>query len=414
VAAYARVSSGRDASLHSLSAQISYYSGYIQKQRGWQYVGVYADEALTGTKKERPEFLRLIQDCRDGKIDIVITKSISRFARNTVTMLEAVRELKALNIDVCFERENIHSLSGDGELMFTILASFAQEESLSTSENMKWRIRNMYKAGRPSSTVILGYKLVDGVFIIIPEEAEIVRMIFDCYLSGMGKNAIMKKMIAMGMPKKRGGIWSEGGIDSILRNEKYQGDLLLQKSFVEDHINKRKRINKGELPQYYVENSHEPIIDRDTFAKVQAELARRSAIHKPRKQKAESYPFTSKIVCCQCGSNYRRKHANAGTKYERIVWICPTFNSKGKAACSARQIPEDILLEIVDVDFQGIRVSEPGLIILTLPDGSEAERRWEHKPRRESWTDDMKEAARIHQLEYLERTRADASSSKND
>jgi site-specific DNA recombinase len=165
VAAYARVSSGKDAMLHSLSAQVSYYSGYIQRRRGWEYVGVYADEALTGTKDERPEFQRLMNDCRDGKIDMVITKSIARFARNTVTMLEAVRELKSLGVDVYFEKENIHSLSGDGEVMLTILASYAQEESRSVSENCKWRVRKMFAQGRTNNGVMLGYRLIDGLSI---------------------------------------------------------------------------------------------------------------------------------------------------------------------------------------------------------------------------------------------------------
>jgi DNA invertase Pin-like site-specific DNA recombinase len=413
-AAYARVSGGKDAMLNSLSAQVSYYSGYIQKQRGWEYVGVYADEAMTGTKDTRPEFQRLMSDCRDGKIDIVITKSISRFARNTVTMLEAVRELRSLNIDVWFERENIHSLSGDGELMLTILASFAQEESRSASDNIKWRLRNKFKDGRPSSTVIMGYKLVDGKFYIVPEEAEIVRMIFADFLGGMGKNAIMKKLTAMGVPTKRGGNWNENVIDKMLRNEKYQGDLLLQKRFTEDHITKKQRFNKGELPMYYVENSHEPIIDKDTFAKVQAELARRAALHLPSKKTPEAYPFTGKIICGLCGKNYRRKTTAIGTPYERVVWICGTFNSRGKDACPSQQIPEDILLEIVGEDFESGRVPEPNALIIVMPDGSEIERRWQHKSRRESWTEEKRERARVNQLEYLERRRANASGSQND
>lgn len=414
VAAYARVSSSKDAQLQSLSAQVSYYSNFIQKRCGWEYAGVYADEALTGTKDNRPEFQRLMNDCRDGKIDIIITKSISRFARNTVTMLEAVRELRSLNIDVWFEKENIHSLSGDGELMLTILASFAQEESRSVSDNIKWRLRHKFKEGRPSSTVIFGYKLVDGTFIVVPEEAEIVRMIFADFLGGTGKNALMKKLTSMGVPTKRGGNWNESVIDKMLRNEKYQGDMLLQKTFSEDHISKKQHPNKGELPMYYVENSHEPIIDRDTFAKVQAEIARRASFHHPSKKTPETYPFTGKIVCGQCGKNYRRKTTNPGTKYERVVWICSTFNSRGKAACPSQQIPEDVLEELVDVNFAGIRIPEPNTLIIVAPDGSEIERYWQHKSRSESWTDEMRRAASIHQSEYLDRRRIDASHKKND
>lgn len=180
VAAYARVSSGKDAMLHSLSAQVSYYSEMIQSHTGWEYVGVYADEALTGTKDNRAQFQQMLEDCRMGKVDMIISKSISRFARNTVTMLETVRELKTYNVEVYFEKENINSLSGDGELMLTILASFAQEESLSVSENCKWRVRNQFKEGRPSSTTMLGYKLVDGKLEIVPEEAKTVRPASNC------------------------------------------------------------------------------------------------------------------------------------------------------------------------------------------------------------------------------------------
>ena len=169
--------------LHSLSAQVSYYSSYIQKHREWQYTGVYADEALTGTKDDRADFQRLLTDCRAGLIDLVITKSISRFARNTVTMLETVRELKNLNVDVFFEKESIHSISGDGELMLTILASFAQEESLSVSENCKWRMRDKFKKGIPNTLEVYGYTISKARFEIVPNEAETVRLIFSEYLS---------------------------------------------------------------------------------------------------------------------------------------------------------------------------------------------------------------------------------------
>lgn len=221
VSAYARVSSGKDAMLHSLSAQVSYYSGMIQKRHDWEYVGVYADEALTGTKDERPEFQRLMNDCRSGLIDMVITKSIARFARNTVTMLEAVRELKLIGIDVYFEKENIHSISRDGEVMLTILASYAQEESRSVSENCKWRIRKMFKQGQTNNGTMLGYRMINGTFYIVPEEAEIVRMIFSDFLSGMGRNAIVKKLNALGLKTRRGGSWGESSIAKVLLNENH-------------------------------------------------------------------------------------------------------------------------------------------------------------------------------------------------
>jgi len=208
-AAYARVSCDKDAMLHSLAAQVSFYSDLIQSRPDWEYIGVYADEALTGTKGDRPEFQRLIADCRAGRIDFIITKSISRFARNTVDLLETVRELKSLGVGVFFEEQNINSLSGDGELMLTILAAYAQEESRSVSENCKWRIRKDFNEGKPAGYMhVYGYDYKAGKLTIVPEEAEVVRMIFADYLSGMGRNAIMKKLIALGIPTKCGGRWS--------------------------------------------------------------------------------------------------------------------------------------------------------------------------------------------------------------
>ncbi len=272
VAAYVRVSSGKDAMMHSLSAQVSYYSKLIQDNPNWQYGGVYADEAKTGTKDSRPEFQRLLNDCKQGKIDMIITKSISRFARNTLTVLETVRELKKLGIDVYFEKENIHSLSEEGELMLTLLSSFAQEESLSVSENCKWRIRDKFKQGISTNFKMLGYELKNNQITVIPKEAKIVKMIFQDYLNGMGINAIVRKLQDKGIPTKGGGTWHESTVRKILKNEKYTGNLLLQKTFISNHITKKQLKNKGQLPMYYVESNHEPIIDADTFQKVQDKI----------------------------------------------------------------------------------------------------------------------------------------------
>lgn len=269
VAAYARVSSGKDAMLHSLSAQVSYYSEKIQKHTGWKYCGVYADEAATGTKDNREQFQKLLEKCRAGSVDLILTKSISRFARNTVTLLETVRELKDLGVDVYFEEQNIHSLSADGELMLTILASYAQEESRSASENRKWQIRKDFKEGKIGSITIFGYRRnADGILEIEPTEAEIVKMIFSDYLSGMGGLKIAKKLNEMGIRTAQGNLWTSPRIKELLSNEKYVGDMLLQKYFRNNHIEKRKMQNNGELPKYLVEDAHEAIIDRDTFQKV--------------------------------------------------------------------------------------------------------------------------------------------------
>lgn len=418
VAAYARVSSGKDAMLHSLSAQISYYNSYIGGRGDWELVGIYADEALTGTKAERPEFQRMLTDCRAGKIDMIITKSITRFARNTVTLLETARELKLLGIDIYFEKENIHTLSSDGELMLTLLASFAQEESRSVSENQKWRIRKMFEKGRPNTGRMLGYRLVDGTLQIVPEEAEIVKMIFADFLSGMGKNAIMKKLNRLNIPTMNGGPWGESVIYDILHNEKYTGNMLLQKTYRPDHICKRSVINHGELPQYYVENSHQPIIDEETFALVQRELKRRT-ISFPARLTSEPYLFTG-IICCRfCGKHFKRKIINASSKYAKPAWICPTFNSHGKAICPAQQIPESILiaktsevLGCTDWDrgillqhIAEIRVPEHNRLTYVFQDGHTQDVFWQNPSRRESWTEKMKQAARERTLKNAERSR---------
>ncbi|MBR3297614.1 MAG: recombinase family protein [Clostridia bacterium] len=388
VAAYARVSSAKDAMRHSLAAQVSYYSGLIQSHAGWRFSGVFADEGLTGTKESRDGFQKLLEKCRAGEIDMVITKSISRFARNTVTLLNTVRELRSLGIDVYFEEQNIHSASSEGELMLTILASFAQEESLSASENQKWRIKKNFEDGRPWSGKLFGYRLVNGTFIMQPDEAVIVRRVFDEYLSGKGTEAIANGLNADGFTN-RGGKWYPSVIGHMLRNINYTGNLLLQKTYREDHLTKRKRKNDGVLPQYFVEDAHEAIIDSDTFEAVQKEAERRLAKYKHEKKGAEKYAFTGLIVCAVCGRKYKRKISHAGP-----VWICPTFNSAGKAVCPSKQIPDETLKELTaDVDFDAIErmIAENGNIIrVCFRDGTEQTLVWKDRSRSKSWTDEMK------------------------
>ena len=400
-AGYSRVSCSKDAMLHSLSAQISYYSKLIQSTPGWIYAGVYVDEAATGTKQERPGFQRLLQDCRAGKIDLIITKSVSRFARNTITTLETVRELKLLGVDVFFEEQRIHTLSADGEFLLTLLASYAQEESFSVSENCKWRIRNDFKQGRPTFTRLLGYAWHDGKFVVVPEEAAVVRQIFADYLSGMGILKIQKKLLAEGIS------FAQNGLKGLLRNEKYVGDLLLQKTYVADHLTKKKVKNTGKLPQYYVRDAHEAIIDRDVFDAVQVEFARRSKQHQPNPQAPPTYPLTGLIKCGICGAPYGRKIAGSAPKYKKAVWICNTFNTLGRAYCASQQVPEDILLAKAAEagGFDGlveILVSEPFAFSLLYKQNCGENRRadltWAHRSRRESWSPAMKEQARQREI----------------
>lgn len=317
VAAYARVSSEKDASLHSLSAQVSYYNAYIQRHKDWEYAGVYADEAVTGTKDNRSELQKLIKDCRNGRVDIILTKSISRFARNTVDLLETVRELRSINVDVYFERENIRSLSGDGEFMLTILASFAQEESRSVSENCKWRIRKRFADGEIANLrFIFGYRVLKGKIEIDPEKADIVRMIFEDYISGMGGGRIAKKLRDMGIPTVLGGTWRSDQIFEIIKNEKYMGNALLQKRFVSDHLTKKEVRNKGQLKQYFAEGTHPAIIDAATYEKVAEIMEQRRHAFRIDSEEQKRYPFTGIIICGLCERKYKRKVSRG-----RYFWV---------------------------------------------------------------------------------------------
>ena len=307
VAAYARVSTGKDAMLHSLATQVDYYSDLIRHTNRWEYIGVYTDEALTGTKNSRAGFQQMLTDCRAGKIDMIITKSISRFARNTVTLLETVRELKSLGVDVFFEEEGIHSISSEGELMLTFLASYAQEESRSVSENCTWRIRERFGRGEPIWFRIYGYRMRNGRLEIHPEEAEVVRMIFSLYLDGFGCQAIANRLQSMGIPSVGGPVWHHTMIAYVITNEHYCGNLLLQKTFVTDHLTKKKRINRGELERIHVKGTHEAIIDPDTFRKVQEIYRMRREHYCSKTHAAEPYLFTGVLKCANCGASYRRK-----------------------------------------------------------------------------------------------------------
>lgn len=402
VAAYARVSSGKEAMLHSLSEQISYYSDHIQSHPGWEYAGVYADADYTGTKDSRPEFQRLLADCRAGKIDRVLTKSLSRFARNTVTLLEIVREMKALGVAIVFEKENIDTSSGDGELMLSILASFAQAESLSVSENCKWRIRKDFAEGKTMNLALLyGYRSVNGKIEIVPEEAEVVRWAFAAYLSGIGTPTIAAMLRREHAPTRMGGDWYDKGVMEMLKNEKYTGDALLQKTYKLDHLSKKVVQNRGEMPQYYVEGSHPAIIDRETYERVQALIARNYLKTAPSKPLNTLYPFTGRILCEHCGKHFKRK-----TAYRRGAWQCQTYLTYGKARCPAKQIPEDTLtaltMEVLNAEelndaqmarLKEIRVTGPNDLNFVFWDGREEKRTWKDRSRAENWTDEMKKAA---------------------
>ena len=407
VAAYARVSTDKDDAIHSLSAQISYYNEYISGHPGWEYAGVYADNGISGTKRNRPEFQRMIADAKAGKIDMVITKSITRFARNTVVLLETIRELKGCGTDVYFEKENMHSLSHEGELMLTLLAIYAEEESRSASENQNWRIQKLHEQGKTPSGKILGYKLVNGRFEIVPEEAEIVRKIFELYLSGMGFIAIAKQLNAEGIKTRDGYEWAGTKVRAILTNEKFMGDMLLQKTYREDFRTKRRMENHGERRMYYVENSHEPIVSKETFQKVQEEIRRRSGKSHTNHNPVTDSPFSGLLTCLECGKRYHRRINHPGTKYAKVFWSCVTAHRQGKTACPSKRIPENILFQKT-LDATGLKsldgvdlkeyVEEIGTQNRTLyyrmKDGSIKIAKWEYVSRSESWTPEMREQAR--------------------
>ena len=413
VAAYARVSSDKDAAFHSLEAQTEYYRDYVAARPDWELVSIYSDNGISGTTIHRPEFQRMLQDCRDGKIDLVVTKSVTRFARNTVILLETIRDLKKLGVDCYFEKEDMHSISPDGELLLTLLAMYAEEEARSASENQKWRIQKLYDQGKPAGGHVFGYRLVGDKFEIVPEEAEIVKEIFALYLSGMGYAKIARTLIERGISSCFGGTWSSASVRDILLNEKYTGDLLLQKYFREDFRTKKDRKNTGELRKVYVKNSHDGIIDRQTFQAVQQEIERRSArqmeimAHRTVGHENSGKLFTGLISCGFCGGTYVRKYTNAKSG-DQPIWICNQYFKYGKAACQSQRISEDILIEktkeILGVSelnrekilgaISRIIVPEHHCLIYKLADGSTADAHWEHPSRKLSWTDEMREAAR--------------------
>ncbi|MCD7882768.1 MAG: recombinase family protein, partial [Lachnospiraceae bacterium] len=305
VAAYARVSMETERLHHSLSAQVSYYSDLIQRNPEWEYAGVYADEAISGTSVNRPEFQRMLADCETGKIDIILAKSISRFARNTVDLLNVVRHLKELGIEVRFEKENINSLSSDGELMLTLLASFAQEESISISNNVKWGVRKRMQEGIPNGHPrVLGYRWEGDQLVIVPEEAEIVKRVFQNFLDGKSRLETEREFEAEGIRSINGCVMRDSNLKTILSNVTYTGNLLLQKEYISDPIDKKRKKNRGELPQYFVENTHEPIIDMETFQYVQDEMARRKELGALANKSLNICCFTGKIKCPYCGLSY--------------------------------------------------------------------------------------------------------------
>ncbi len=343
VAAYARVSVDTDEPMESLSAQVSHYSSYIQANPAWEYAGVYADAGISGTGTgKRAEFQRLMQDCRKGLVDIILTKSISRFARNTVDLLNTVRKLRELGISVRFERENLDSLSADGELMLSILASYAQEESLSISENVKWGIRKRFEQGEFPAYNIYGYHWTGERFEIIDGEAEAVRFMYRSFADGMMLTEISEELARRGVLNRKGKPFGKTSILRILDQEKYRGFSILQRTYVEDHITHRKRMNRGRLPRFVVEGTHPRIIDDALHQEVEAERERRRKAGAVKWRVASC--FTGKLVCGNCGSSFTYTpgtSTNKGdlTEYQQGQYRCSNKRNNGIKACSAKNLP---------------------------------------------------------------------------
>ena len=325
VAAYARVSTNNKEQLTSYEAQVDYYTRYIHsKPDEWIFVEVYTDEGTSATNtKKRDGFNRMIADALAGKIDLIITKSISRFARNTVDTLTTVRKLKEKGIDIFFEKENIHTLDAKGELLITIMSSLAQEESRSISENVTWGQRKRFADGKvsPPYKRFLGYtKGPDGLPEIVPEEAVVVRLIYRLFLYGKSPSAIAAYLTDEGIRTPSGKpVWRASVVESILTNEKYKGDALLQKKFTVDFLSKKQKVNEGEVPQYYVTNSHPAIIEPEIHDLVQYELKRRKA---DGRWTSCAHPFSGKIFCGECGGVYGSKVWHSNTPYRCVVWQC--------------------------------------------------------------------------------------------
>lgn len=340
---YARVSTDKDEQFTSYEAQVDYYTKYIKANPEWEFVRVYTDEGISGTSTKRREgFNEMITDALAGKIDLIVTKSVSRFARNTVDSLTTIRRLKEKGVQVFFEKENIWTLDSKGELLLTIMSSLAQEESRSISENVTWGKHKSAADGKVSLAYkfFLGYdKGPNGTLVINPEQAPIVKRIYRDFMHGKTPWTIACELTSEGIPTPGGcSKWRATTVESILTNEKYKGAALLQKTFTVDYLSKKIKVNEGEVPQYYVEDSHEPIIPPDEWDRVQKELARRRAMG--RKYSGNGI-FATRIVCDDCGAFFGAKVWNSNNeKYRRVIWQC-NDKFKGEKKCSTPHVSEE-------------------------------------------------------------------------
>lgn len=344
VAAYCRVSTDSDAQLESLEAQKTHYENYITSRDDWEFAGLYYDEGITGTKKDkRPELLRLIDDCKAGKVDFIVTKSISRFSRNTTDCLELVRKLLSLHIPIFFEKENINTGSMESELFLAILSSMAEGESVSISENSKWSIQKRFENGTfKCSYPPYGYDWDGEQMLVNPEQAAVVKEIFAALLSGKGTHAIAEDLNLRGVPSKRGGRWMATTIRGMLSNEKYVDDCLFQKTYSDSQF--VRHTNHGEQAQYMVRDHHEPIISREDFEAAQAFVKQRASEKggiKGTEKYQNRYVFSGKIICGECGGTFKRRIHNC-TGYKYAAWCCNT-HIEDKSKCHMLFVKDEAL-----------------------------------------------------------------------
>jgi site-specific DNA recombinase len=344
VAAYCRVSTDSDAQLESLETQKSHYESYIMSRSDWTFAGLYYDEGITGTKKDkRPELMRMIADCEAGKIDLIVTKSISRFSRNTTDCLELVRKLLSLHIPIYFEKENINTQTMESELFLSILSSMAESESVSIAENNKWSIQKRFENGTfKISYPPYGYNWDGQQMTVNEEQAAIVREIFSAVLSGKSSTAVAKALNARGIPAKRGGKWNATTIRSMIANEKYTGDCLFQKTYTDSEFNRH--VNHGEKNQYVAHNHHEAIVshkDAEAAKAMISQHAKEKGLLAKTGKYQNRYVFSGKIICGECGSTFKRRtHYCTGSQY--VAWTCTT-HIEDKTKCSMKYIRDDKL-----------------------------------------------------------------------
>jgi DNA invertase Pin-like site-specific DNA recombinase len=348
VCAYARVSTDNEEQLSSYQAQVEHYISYIQNNPAWEFCGIFADEGISGTNtKKRVEFNRMIEECMAGKIDMVITKSISRFARNTLDTLKYVRMLKDKGVAIYFEKEAVNTLDSKGEFLITLLGSLAQEESSNLSQITKMGISYRFQEGKVlvNHNKFLGYtKDEQGQLVIVPEEAATVRRIYREFLDGKSPYKIASNLQKDGIITGSGGSkWFDSTVIGILKNVKYMGDALLQKTYTVNFLTKKRVINNGHAAQYYVEDSHEGIVSKEEFAVVQAEFERRWNMRGYSKSGKSAYtseyPLSGKLFCQNCGSKFRRLAWGSG-KNKKYVWICINHQQNGNLACDQKSVKE--------------------------------------------------------------------------